>query len=184
LTVATTSIPGLLRVSFPEFSDSRGSFRQTYQARELDAQLGRPLRLRQGNHSRSIAGVLRGFHAEAWDKLVYVARGTAFVAIADVRPDSPTFGRHETFLMGDAPGEAIRLFVTQGLANAFYCQTEVDYINDVSEEFDPNRRGGVIWNDATLAVDWPSRDPILSDVDKALPTLRDLYPILPGRAGG
>jgi dTDP-4-dehydrorhamnose 3,5-epimerase len=103
-------------------------------------------------------------------------RGTATCVVADVRRDSPTFGKHAKFLLGDAPGEYLRLFVSQGLANAFYCHTETDYINDVSEEFNPKTRSGVAWNDPTLAVDWPTATPILSQADSAQPTLRSLFP--------
>jgi dTDP-4-dehydrorhamnose 3,5-epimerase len=156
-------------------SDSRGLFRQTYQAGGLEHVIGRHLRLRQGNHSRSHAGVLRGFHLEPWDKLVYVVRGTAFFAVADLQPKSPTFGQTATVLLGDAPGSAVRVFVPQGFANAFYCLTEVDYINDVSEEFDPTNRRGVIWNDPTLGVKWPSTAPQLSESDQRLPTLATLF---------
>lgn len=156
-------------------SDSRGLFRQTYQVGGLEHVLGRQLRLRQGNHSRSHAGVLRGFHLEGWDKLAYVVRGTAFFAVADLQPKSPTFGQTATVLLGDAPGNPVRVFVPQGFANAFYCLTEVDYINDVSEEFDPTSRRGVIWNDPTLGVNWPSTAPLLSESDQRLPTLAALF---------
>ncbi|MGH8910819.1 MAG: dTDP-4-dehydrorhamnose 3,5-epimerase family protein, partial [Egibacteraceae bacterium] len=56
--------------------------------------------------------VLRGFHAEAWDKLVYVVAGLAFAAVADIRPRSPTFGQVRAFVLGEPPqGERIRLFI-------------------------------------------------------------------------
>ena len=116
--VEETAIAGLLVVRWDTHGDDRGFFRQTYQVAELTEALGREPVLRQGNHSRSQAGVLRGFHAEPWDKLVYVVRGTAFCAIADIRPASSTFGEVETFTLGDAPGERLRLFVSAGLANA------------------------------------------------------------------
>lgn len=176
MTVAPTPIQGLFLVTSPRIEDRRGFFREHYRHSELTAVLGREPRLRQGNHSRSRAGVLRGFHSEPWDKLIYVVRGTATCVVADTRPESPTFGRHESFLMGDQPGEHVRLFVSRGLSNAFYCHSEVDYLNDVSEEFRPEGRGGVLWSDETLAVNWPTRTPILSDVDEKQPTLRSLYP--------
>jgi dTDP-4-dehydrorhamnose 3,5-epimerase len=171
--VESTSISGLLVVRWKEQEDNRGFFRQTYQVGEISAALQREVRFLQGNHSRSRARVLRGFHAEAWDKCVYVARGTALCVVADIRIGSPTFGRTESFVLGDPPGERIRLFLGKGLCNAVYCHTEVDYINEVSEEFDPANRAGIVWNDPDLAVPWPDRDPILSATDAALPTLRD-----------
>lgn len=170
--VEKTFIVGLLMIRWPELEDGRGFFRQTYQRREIAGVLRREVRFSQGNHSRSRARVLRGFHAEAWDKCVYVARGTATCVVADIRRDSPTFGRTESFVLGDPPGERIRLFISKGLCNAVYCHTEVDYLNEVSEEFDSSKRSGIIWNDPDLAVAWPDSEPILSETDAALPTLR------------
>lgn len=174
--VQLTAIDGLLVVAWDALLDERGLFKHTYQHSELTQALGREPRLRQGNHSRSHARVLRGFHVEPWDKLIYVPRGLATCVVADVRPDSPTFGRTERFLLGDAPGRLDRVFIHRGLANAFYCHAETDYLNDVSEEFDPAGRGGVAWNDPDLAVTWPDAHPILSDADRRQPTLKTLFP--------
>lgn len=180
MSVENTDIEGLLVVRWPTNEDERGFFRQTYQVRELTEALGREPVLRQGNHSHSVPGVLRGFHAEPWDKLVYVVRGHAMAAIADIRPDSPTFGEARTFLLGEPPeGERIRLFISQGLANSFVTlgETNVDYLYDVSDYWRPDiDKPAVIWNDPDLAVDWPITDPILSEADRANPTLRALFP--------
>jgi len=93
------------------------------------------------------------------------------VAVADIRRDSPSFGQVFTTMLGDLPGTHARIFVQRGLANAFYCYDEVDYINEVSEPFSPEGRGGVAWDDPDLAVDWPDKTPILSASDRALPSL-------------
>ena len=175
MTVEPTAIEGLLVVRWDTHGDERGFFRQTYQLRELAEALGREPVFAQGNHSRSGPGVLRGFHAEPWDKFVYVARGTAFCAIADVRPASATCGRVETFLLGDAPGERVRLLVSDGLANAFCALTEVDYLYDVGAEWHPDvPKRAVAWDDPELGVEWPVAEPIVSDADRCNPTLAEL----------
>jgi dTDP-4-dehydrorhamnose 3,5-epimerase len=175
--VETTPIEGLLVVRWDTHGDDRGFFRQTYQVAELTEVLGREPVLRQGNHSRSEPGVLRGFHAEPWDKLVYVVRGTAFCAIADVRPDSATFGEVATFTLGDAPGERLRLFVSEGLANSFCTLTDVDYVYDVGGYWTPEvDKRAVAWDDPDLAVPWPVAAPGVSAADRANPTLRARYP--------
>lgn len=178
--VETTSVEGLLVVRWETSEDDRGFFRQTYQVRELEEALGRTPVLRQGNHSRSGPGVIRGFHAEPWDKLVYCVRGQAFAAIADIRPDSSTFGEVATFRLGEPPaGERIRLFISQGLANSFctYGDEVVDYLYDVSDYWRPDiDKPSVAWDDPDLDVDWPVEDPVLSDADRSNPTLRELFP--------
>ncbi len=178
--VEHTRIEGLLVVRWETHGDERGFFRQTYQVKEIAEALGREPVLRQGNHSRSQPGVLRGFHAEPWDKLVYVVRGNAMAAIADIRPDSDTFGEVETFHLGDLPhGERIRLFISEGLANSFvtYGDSVVDYVYDVSDYWQPGiDKPSVAWDDPDLDVRWPVEDPVLSEADQANPTLRELFP--------
>lgn len=181
--VEATRIEGLLVVRWQTYEDDRGFFRQTYQIGELEEALGRTPVLRQGNHSRSVPGVLRGFHAEPWDKLIYVARGNAMAAIADIRPNSPTFGEALTFHLGDPPkGEHIRLFISQGLANSFcvYGDIEVDYLYDVSGYWQPGlEKPSIAWDDPDLAVGWPLDEPLLSDADRTNPSLRQLFPAHP-----
>lgn len=177
--VETGPIEGLLVVRWETHTDDRGFFRQTHRLDELVEALGRDPHLRQGNHSRSRPGVLRGFHAEPWDKLVYVARGNAFAAVADIRPHSPTFGEVATFRLGDPPGERIRLFVARGLANAFCVPGEdpVDYLYDVSEYWrDDLDKPAVAWDDPDLGVDWPLDEPAVSPADRTNPCLRELFP--------
>lgn len=175
--IETTSIEGLLVVRWDTHGDERGFFRQTYRADELADAVGREVTLRQGNHSRSAPGVLRGFHAEPWDKLVYVARGTAFAAIADLRPLSPTFAHTETFWLGDPPGERVRLFISEGLGNAFCATTDVDYLYDVTDYWRPGvDKREVAWDDPDLDVAWPVAAPELSAADRAAPTLRERHP--------
>jgi dTDP-4-dehydrorhamnose 3,5-epimerase len=177
--IERTAIEGLVVVRWDTHGDDRGFFRQTHQASELEDALGREVRFVQGNHARSRQGVLRGFHAEPWDKLVYVARGTVFAAIADLRTDSPTFGEVATFLLGDEPGERVRLFVGEGLGNSYGVVEEqpADYLYDVSREWAPGvERVAVAWDDPDLAVDWPFTDPRLSAEDARNPTLRERFP--------
>jgi dTDP-4-dehydrorhamnose 3,5-epimerase len=181
--VEPTAIPQLLVVRWESHDDPRGFFRQTYQVSELEEHLDRPVRFQQGNHSRSHRGVLRGFHAEPWDKLVYVVRGRAQAAFLDIRPDSPTFGEAVTAHMGDpgGPHDAARLsvFVPQGVANAFcvYGSQPVDYAYSVTATWESGHTyPAVAWDDPDVGVSWPVDVPILSDADRANPQLRTLFP--------
>jgi dTDP-4-dehydrorhamnose 3,5-epimerase len=175
VTVERTPIDGLLIVGSPLIPDSRGFFRETYRRSELEAVLGRPVDFRQGNHSRSAAGVLRGFHSEPWNKLVYVVRGRALCVVADTRSGSSTFGQALPFELGDDPALRVRLFIARGLSNAFLALEETDYVNEVSEEFDDSRRKGFVWNDPTIGFEWPTTNPILSATDAALPSFVDAF---------
>ena len=178
MSVETTSIPDLLLVTQPTHGDDRGFFRQTYVLSELEAELGRSVRFVQGNHARSAPGVLRGFHAEPWDKLVYVARGRALAVFVDLRPDSPAFGEHVAVELGDGTARP-RVFVPEGVGNS-YCvlgDEPADYIYDVTDEWSPGvDKRAVAWDDPDVGAPWPIDDPVLSDEDANAPSLRERFP--------
>ena len=39
-----------------------------------------------------------------------------------------------------------------------------------SAPYNPDGEDGILWNDPTLAIPWPIRDPIVSTRDKTMPT--------------
>jgi dTDP-4-dehydrorhamnose 3,5-epimerase len=119
--------------------------------------------------------VLRGLHAENWEKLVYVPRGEVFTVLADLRPESATFGQVETFRLSEDNGVA--LFVPRGLAHG-YCvlSREADYMYQVTAYYDGTDARAVAWDDPDLAVPWPVEQPILSARDRQNPTMRELFP--------
>ena len=149
-----------------------GSFREIFHA-ERFADLGLPpFAPVQWNISESTEGTLRGFHAEPWNKLVHVASGTVFAAIADLRAASPTAGATWT-------GELDRtraLFVGAGLGNAFQATSDVAvYAYLVDRHWSPDETyPSVAWDDPDLAVAWPITDErlSLSTKDRTNPTLR------------
>ena len=95
-TVERTAIPEVLVVRPRLFGDERGWFAEIVQAGAF-AGLGLPDRFVQVNQSRSARGVVRGLHFQ-WDppqgKLMRVVAGRAFLVAVDIRPGSPTLGRH------------------------------------------------------------------------------------------
>jgi dTDP-4-dehydrorhamnose 3,5-epimerase len=157
------------------FADPRGFFCEAFRLDEVEAAVGRTLRFVQMNHSRSSRDVLRGLHAESWDKLVYVTTGQVFTALADIRPESATFGRVDTFRLDAAAPRS--LFIPAGVAHG-YCvvSDEADYTYQVTAYYDGSDRRAVAWNDPDLAVPWPVVKPILSDRDLEAPRLRELFP--------
>lgn len=178
-----TGIHGLWYLSHKTHKDERGFFREVAIISELESIRNIPFNIRQINHSRSEMHVTRGFHAEAWDKLVTVSNGVCFCALADIRRDSSTFGRVETFLLGNGD-EALdgSLFISQGIANsACVVQGPVDYlygVNKLYKDRDPKGDRAISLFDPDLPVEWPlSKDQmIISDRDANSTTLRQMFP--------
>lgn len=174
--IQTTSIPGLLIIQRPTFEDERGFFREVFHLDELEEALGENFTPVQWNHSRSHPKVLRGLHAENWNKLIYPVTGEVFVAIVDIRPDSEAFGKIETFhFEGD---NRAALFIPQGLANSFCVlgSEDANYLYLVDEYYDGLDTRAIAYNDPDLNINWPIKDPIISERDRNNPRIRDLFP--------
>ncbi len=181
--VYKTKLPGLFYIARRKFDDKRGFFREVVDIKELEKITGEKFVVAQMNHSRSETNVARGMHAEGWNKLVTVTGGIAFSAIADIRPQSDSFGKIEKFRLGigqDAlPGA---LYVSKGLANSI-CALEgpVDYVYIVDRLYadrDPSDDGAISVFDKDLNIDWPIKkeDMILSERDLQAVSLRELHP--------
>lgn len=175
MTVRHGALSGLLIIEQLTNDDERGFFRETVRMDELEAALGKPVHFVQENHSRSLKGVLRGLHAENWEKLVYVPHGSVFTAIADIRPESPTFKRVEVFHLGET--NRSKLFIPRGMAHGFcVLSDQADYVYQVTEYYDGAPTPSVAWDDPNLAIPWPIKNPSLSDHDRRNPTLSELFP--------
>lgn len=174
--IHSTSIPGLYVIERPTNHDERGFFREIFHLDELEEKLGSQFRPVQWNHSRSKPKVIRALHAENWNKLIYPVTGVMFSVVVDIRVDSPTFAKKETFTFDDSKRYA--LFISKGLANSICVigDQDVDYLYLVDAYYDGSDTKAISWDDPDLAIDWPVKDPILSGRDKNNPTLRKLFP--------
>ncbi len=175
--VKTTSIPGLLVIERPTYTDERGFFREVFRSNELEVAVGEEFKPVQWNHSKSEPGVTRALHAENWNKLIYPVTGCMFAAILDIRPDSLTFGIVETFKF-DTEVERRALFIPKGLANSICVigNKPVHYFYLVDAYYDGKDTRAIAWDDPDLAIKWPIENPILSERDTNNPTLRELFP--------
>lgn len=174
--VKKTSIEGLYIIERPTFRDKRGFFREIFRLNELEKAAGIKFKPVQWNHSYSEPKVIRALHAENWNKFVYPITGKMFTAIVDIRPDSKTFKKVETFTF-DAKSHTA-LFISKGLANSICVvgREPVHYFYLVDKYYDGKDTRAVAWNDPDLKIKWPVKNPIISDRDKNNPTLRELYP--------
>lgn len=174
--IKATSIPGLFVINRPAFADERGFFREIFRLDELEQAIGMEFKPVQCNHSNSKPGVLRGLHAEGWNKLVYPMTGEVFVAIVDIRENSEAFAKVETFNFNSENRSA--LFIPKGLANSFCVLGEeiADYFYLVDAYYDGSDTRAIAYDDPDLNINWPIKNPIISKRDKDNPRLHDLFP--------
>jgi dTDP-4-dehydrorhamnose 3,5-epimerase len=178
--VIPTDLPGLIIVEPVVHRDPRGYFLETFHSRKY-GEHGIPATFLQDNHSSSVHNTLRGLHLQVHKpqgKLVRVIEGEIWDVAVDVRRGSPTFGRWAgVHLSAD---NFRQVYVPPGFAHGFYVTSpsaQVEY--KCTELYDPSDELGIAYNDATLAINWPSSSPLLSDRDRKFPPLAELTHRLP-----
>ena len=156
------------------YRDERGLFYETYNKKNFEKVTGLTVDFVQDNQSISSKGVLRGLHfqkdALAQAKLVRVVKGKVLDIVVDVRKNSETFGKSFSIILDDV--EHLQLFVPRGFAHGFITLSDQSIFSYKCDNYyDKASESGIIYNDATLALDWhlPEEEFIISEKDLELP---------------
>ncbi|MDW3569190.1 dTDP-4-dehydrorhamnose 3,5-epimerase [Enterobacter asburiae] len=173
--VIKTKLDGVLIIEPRIFGDERGFFYETFHAQRYK-EAGITENFVQDNRSRSTGGVLRGLHFQKrkpQGKLVTVTQGEVFDVAVDLRPNSPTFGKYESIVL---TGEnKIQFYIPPGFAHGFCVLSDsADFQYKCTDFYDPSDEGGLIWNDKAVDINWPIKEPKLSEKDKILPSLEQI----------
>ncbi|WP_130619635.1 dTDP-4-dehydrorhamnose 3,5-epimerase [Dyella amyloliquefaciens] len=173
--VIETPLPGVVVIEPQVFGDARGYFYESYnQTKYREAGIERTFV--QSNVSRSAKGVLRGLHYQ-WPnpqgKLVSVLEGEVFDVAVDIRRGSPTFGKWAGVMLS---AENKRHFwIPEGFAHGFCVVSEfATFSYQCTALYDREADAGVRWNDASIGIDWPISQPLLSEKDENAPLLQDV----------
>lgn len=168
-----TGIDGLYYFHRDLKGDDRGFFSEVCHPESFDKLVEGGFKIKQINHARSQENVVRGIHAEDWNKLVFITSGKAFCAIADLRPESATYKKVETFILGfDEKSLPGGLFISKGLGNGVaVINGPLEYIYLVDKLYkdrDPAGDMAVSLFDPQLAINWPIEQDkmIISDRDR------------------
>ena len=157
------------------FKDERGTFYETYNENLFKKVTGQDVNFVQDNQSTSCYGVLRGLHYQvgkmAQAKLVRAVEGSILDIVVDIRKDSETFGKYFSIVLDDVTQQ--QLFVPRGFAHGFITLSPTSkFIYKCDNFYDKASERGIIYNDATLQLDWhlPNDKLIISDKDLKLPS--------------
>jgi dTDP-4-dehydrorhamnose 3,5-epimerase len=186
-TVTPTSLPEVLILEPEVFSDERGFFFESFNAREFERATGLQRTFVQDNHSRSIRGVLRGLHYQVvrpQGKLVRVVEGEVFDVAVDLRQGARTFGRWAGVRL--SAQNRRQLWVPEGFAHGFLVLSEsAEVLYKTTEYWYAEHDRSLLWNDPAIGVEWPvSEAPRLAAKDAAAGRLAEaqLYGSLSTRA--
>jgi len=172
--VIQTAIPDVLIFEPAVFGDERGFFFESFNHRVFEQAVGRKVEFVQDNHSKSARGVLRGLHYQlaphAQGKLVRCTAGEVFDVAVDIRPESEHYGQWVGYML--SAENKRQLWIPEGFAHGFLVLSEhAEFLYKTTNYYQPESDRGIIWNDPTLKIDWPSGDvvPVLSDKDRKQP---------------
>jgi dTDP-4-dehydrorhamnose 3,5-epimerase len=136
--------------------DSRGYFFESY---NHDKFLGKGLEYNwvQDNEAKSTKGVLRGLHYQlppyAQTKLVRVISGEVLDVIVDIRPGSPTFGKHLSVVLSGSNFK--QLLVPRGFAHGYVVLSdEAVFAYKCDNFYNKDSERGIQYDDKDLGIDW------------------------------
>ncbi len=166
-------IPDVVLIEPIIFKDGRGHFLETYKYSEFKNN-GIHENFMQDNQSFSKKNVLRGLHYQihpmAQAKLVRCVKGRIFDVAIDIRKGSPYYGKWIGIILSEENQNM--LYIPVGFAHGFCVLSKYAVvIYKASNEYSSEHERGIIWNDPEIKIEWPVRNPILSDKDKDYPTL-------------
>lgn len=166
--VVKTEIKDLLIIEPEYFQDDRGFFFESYSQRRF-AEHGLDIAFVQDNHSRSIQGVLRGFHYQDEKapqfRLVRCTVGEVWDVVVDLRAGSPTLGQwFGTKLTADVKRQ---LLIPPEFAHGFCVLSPVAEVQYKCTNFHmAEAEKTLAWDDPDIGVPWPVKNPSLSTRDR------------------
>jgi len=156
-TVTPTAISDVLVLTPKVFGDARGFFFESFNAQDFRKLTDLEVDFVQDNHSKSARGVLRGLHYQikhAQGKLVRVVQGEVFDVAVDLRKSSPTFGQWVGKIL--SADNHCQLWIPPGFAHGFVVLSEsAEFLYKTTDYWYPEHERSLLWNDPTVAVDWP-----------------------------
>lgn len=161
------------------FEDPRGYFFESFNKVSFEEKTGLSGNFVQDNQSFSSYGVIRGLHAQsgahAQAKLVRVLKGEVLDVAVDIRPNSPTYGKHIAVKL--SAENKLQLYVPRGFLHGFSVLSETaEFYYKCDNFYNKSSEIGVIYNDLDLNIDWqiPSHHAAISDKDILLPSFKSL----------
>ncbi len=165
--IEKTDIDGLLIIYPNVFGDDRGYFMESFNKKKLADFIGN-YEFIQDNQSLSQKGVVRGLHFQSppfdQGKLVRVIKGSVNDVVVDIRKNSSTYGKYFKIKLSESNFKI--LWVPPGFAHGFETlEEDTIFSYKVTNEYNKESEGSILWNDKTLNIEWETKNPVVSEKD-------------------
>ena len=153
-----TSFSGVFLIEIEKLNDERGFFARTFDSNFFEENK-LVSKFIQSSISHNVQkGTLRGMHYQidpyAETKLISCTNGKIFDVLIDLRPDSKTFKKWQSFELDSKHYSS--LYVPEGIAHGFQTLEDNSVLSyQISNIYKPDFSRGIRWNDPFFNIDWP-----------------------------
>jgi dTDP-4-dehydrorhamnose 3,5-epimerase len=158
------------------YKDDRGYFARLYCEKEFK-NAGIDMNIKQMNLCENKQkGTLRGMHYQsgsyAENKLVSCTRGKIFDVFVDLRVESPTYLKYNSYELSEENGKM--LYIPEGCAHGYLTLSQdCQILYLMSEFYEPGHSAGYRYDDPSFNIKWPQTgNLIISEKDRKLPYIK------------
>jgi dTDP-4-dehydrorhamnose 3,5-epimerase len=165
MNITKTKLEGVLLIKLETFEDFRGQYIETYNE-GLYTKNGIDTKFIQDDISISSKNVLRGIHgdSETW-KLVSCLYGSFYLVVVNCDTESKNFGLWEAFTLSDKNRQQVLIPPKHGNGHLVLSDQAIFHYKQ-NTYYNPKGQFTYKWNDSTLNLWWPIKNPILSQRDE------------------
>tara|TARA_B100000902_G_scaffold388375_1_gene433860 strand:+ start:2200 stop:2727 length:528 start_codon:yes stop_codon:yes gene_type:complete len=157
-----TNIKDLFIFQSKTYKDKRGYFKEIL----IEKLIKKKFPFKVMSYSKK--NVIRGLHLQkkkSQGKFVTVIKGKIFDTVVDLRKNSKTFGKKFSIILSEKNSKSI--YVPPGFAHGFCALEKNNYvIYSCTNYRHESSETGIIYNDKTLKIKWPTKKPSISNKDK------------------
>ena len=171
--IINTNFKDLFIIKGKRFLDKRGYFRELLAEKIIKKKLIFHV------VSSTKKNFLRGLHLQRINqqgKYISVVKGKIFDVAVDCRKKSKTFGRYYNIILSEK--NCTSIYIPPGFAHGFLgLNNENIVVYHCTQYRNKKSETGIIWNDKTLNIKWPTKKPRVSDKDKKNITFENFKPL-------
>jgi dTDP-4-dehydrorhamnose 3,5-epimerase len=177
------SLSGVMEILMEPFSDQRGFLMRIFDE-NIFREFNIPIYWVQENLSMNLhKNTIRGLHfllrPHTDGKLLRCTKGEIYDVIVDLRKDSPTLGKWDSYYLREDDYRWI--YIPKGFAHG-YCSitdhSEIIYKHD--SYYQKEADCGIRWNDPEIGITWPCNKPLISEKDQKLQSFNEFISTIGG----
>jgi len=162
-------LKGVYIITPNKFKDLRGEIWTAFTSEVIDKLLPHHLKFIHDKFISSHFNVLRGIHGDSQTyKLCTCISGEVLQVVVDCRKESPTYLKHEKFILNKENQKIILVPAHFGNSHLVLSKEGAIYYYKcayLGEYIDANEQFTLAWDDSRIGVDWGVKSPILSERD-------------------